>query len=175
MKTRVILAVAVIATSLAAFALLPACPVAPLAHVSDVPALAPTALRSSKLRTRTPEPTPSLEAVVPAALVSPASVLEEDAFMRDLRVLSDMDAELTVERAREGATRFGASTDAPERRSLLIHALSRLGRASEARGEAESMVNECPDSAWVREVEQFTGAHRHRNIRLAANGELEYF
>jgi hypothetical protein len=95
--------------------------------------------------------------------------------MRDLRVLAEMDPELAIERAREGAVRFGASADAPERRSILIHALSRMERASEARGEAESMVNECPDSTWVREVERFTGAHRHRNIRLAANGQLEYW
>jgi len=95
--------------------------------------------------------------------------------MQDLRALADMDAELTVERAREGNARFGASTESPERRSILIHALARLGLASEARGEAERMVNECPDSEWVREVERFTGAHRHRNIRLAADGRLEYW
>lgn len=95
--------------------------------------------------------------------------------MRDLRALADLDAEATIERAREGAARYGASSDAPERRSILIHALARMGYASEARGEAEAMVNECPDSSWVREVERFTGAHRHRNIRLAADGQLEYW
>jgi hypothetical protein len=31
------------------------------------------------------------------------------------------------------------------------------------------------DSAWVREIEQFTGAHRHRNIRLTEAGVLEYY
>lgn len=94
--------------------------------------------------------------------------------MRDLRVLAEMDPELAAERAAEGSARFAQSADAPERRSILIHALARLGHAAEARGEAEKMVNECPDSTWVREVERFTGAHRHRNIRLAANGQLEY-
>jgi len=104
----------------------------------------------------------------------PTSVPEEAAFMTDLRVLSEMEPELAIERAKEGATRYGNSADASERRSILIHALARVGRASEARGEAERMVNECPDDAWVGEIERFTGAHRHRNIRLAANGQLEY-
>ena len=115
------------------------------------------------------------QAAAVAALAPPSSSEEEAAFMSDLRALAEMDAELSIERAREGAVRFGASADAPERRSILIHALSRVGRASEARGEAESMVNECPDSTWVREVERFSGAHRHRNIRLATNGQLEYW
>jgi hypothetical protein len=118
-------------------------------------------------------PAPELAAVVSPA--QPATAAEEAAFMGDLRVLAEMDAELAIQRAEQGAERFGASAQAPERRSILIHALSRMGRASEARGEAESMVNECPDSPWVREVERFTGAHRHRNIRLAANGQLEYW
>jgi hypothetical protein len=45
---------------------------------------------------------------------------------------------------------------------------------SEARGEAETMVNHCRDYDWVREMERFTGAHRHRNVRLSDAGEIEY-
>lgn len=41
--------------------------------------------------------------------------------------------------------------------------------------EAEGMVNRYPDSRWVREIEEFTGAHRHRNIRVTASGALEYY
>jgi hypothetical protein len=37
------------------------------------------------------------------------------------------------------------------------------------------MVNHYPDSAWVRDVEVFTGAHRHRSIRLNDEGGLEYY
>jgi hypothetical protein len=64
---------------------------------------------------------------------------------------------------------------APESASILIHALSSLGRTSEARGEVEDMVNRYPDSEWVREIEQFTGAHRHRNIRLNDSENLDYY
>ncbi len=77
--------------------------------------------------------------------------------------------------AREGNRRFADSPDAPERTSILVHALARLGHTSEARGEAEEMVNHYPDSNWVREVERFTGAHRHRNLRLNDAGNLEYY
>jgi len=58
---------------------------------------------------------------------------------------------------------------------VLIHALAAQGLASAARGEAEDMVNRYPDSAWVREVEQFTGAHRRRNVRVDEQGRLRYF
>jgi hypothetical protein len=110
----------------------------------------------------------------PTQVAVVAALTDEAAFMRDLRALANVDAELTIERAREGGARFGASADAPERRSISIHALTRMGLVSEARGEAEAMVNECPDSSWVREVERLTGARRHRNMRLAADGQLEY-
>jgi hypothetical protein len=117
---------------------------------------------------------PDRPAPLPASHAIPQLPAEEAAFMTDLRVLAELDPELCIERAREGKARFGDSADAPERRSLLIHALARVGRPSDARAEAEHMVNECPDSAWVHEIERFTGAHRHRNIRLASNGQLEF-
>jgi len=48
-------------------------------------------------------------------------------------------------------------------------------KLSEGRAEAEYMVNHYPDSKWVREIEGFTGAHRHRNIRVNDAGQLEYY
>ena len=79
-----------------------------------------------------------------------------------------------VQLAREGNRRFPDSPDAPERTSILIHALAGLDHSMEARGEAEAMVNHYPDSEWVREIERFTGAHRHRNVRINDAGVLEY-
>jgi hypothetical protein len=95
--------------------------------------------------------------------------------MLRLREARATDPDLALRLAREGNARFPDSIDAPERASAIVHALADLGRASEARGEAETMVNQYPDSHWVREVEQFTGAHRHRNLRLAADGGLEFY
>jgi hypothetical protein len=33
-------------------------------------------------------------------------------------------------------------------------------------------VNHYPDSDWVREIERFTGAHRHRNLRITDGGAM---
>jgi hypothetical protein len=94
--------------------------------------------------------------------------------MTELRAFKETDPQFAIERAREGNRRFPDSADAAERSSILIHALADAGLASEARGEAEDMVNHYPDSEWVREVERFTGAHRHRSVRVDANGQLAY-
>ncbi|MEI9936160.1 MAG: hypothetical protein WDO69_02940 [Pseudomonadota bacterium] len=159
------------ALALGAFALFPTPGVAP----SPAPQVAHSAEPATPLPAVISPATPAAPAAPEAAQLALHTLpAEEAAFMSDLRVLGEMDPDLAIERAAEGKARFGDSADAPERRSILIHALARVGRASEARGEAEHMVNECPDSSWVREVERFTGAHRHRNIRLAANGQLEY-
>jgi hypothetical protein len=98
--------------------------------------------------------------------------LDEEGLMRFLRSAREGDLGLAVELAREGNRRFPGSPSAPERASILIHALAELGRASEARGEAEDMVNRYPDTDWVREIERFTGAHRHRNYRVDDQGRL---
>jgi hypothetical protein len=95
--------------------------------------------------------------------------------MAELRSANGNDPSLAVKLAREGNERFPDSDDAPERTSILIHALAELDRPSEARGEAEHMVNHYPDSEWVREIEQFTGAHRHRNLRLRDDGTVEAY
>ena len=82
---------------------------------------------------------------------------------------------LAIQLAREGNRRFPDSAFAPERHSILIHSLADNEQRTEARGEAEHMVNHFPDSDWVREIERFTGAHRHRNVRLNDAGEIEYY
>jgi hypothetical protein len=139
-------------------------------------ALEPTA--DSQLAA-TPSAEPETLAVASAGPVQPAPSaqaheLDEDELMRLLRSARDNDPTLAVELAREGNRRFPKSPEAPERTSILIHALAAQGLASEARGEAEDMVNRYPDSNWVREVELFTGAHRHRNLRLDGQGRLTY-
>jgi hypothetical protein len=100
--------------------------------------------------------------------------LSESQIMARLRKLKDQDPGAAIALAREGNRRFPDSADAPERTSILIHALSAVDRPSEARGEAEQMVNHYPDSSWVREVEMFIGAHRHRNVRVNDAGNLVY-
>jgi hypothetical protein len=118
----------------------------------------------------TPEEAPP-RVVTPA----PPALSEEAQIMARLRIARDSDSALCIELAREGNRRFPDSPQAAERASILIHALARLGRSSEARREAEAMVNRYPDSDWLREIEQFTGAHRRRNLRRGEDGGIETY
>lgn len=117
-------------------------------------------------------PSATRAAVLPAAS---AGALDEPQLMTELRQVKDKNPELAIRLAREGNRRFPDSADSAERASIIIHSLASLNRASEARGEAEDMVNHYPDTAWVREIEQFTGAHRHRNLRVNDAGALESY
>ncbi len=101
--------------------------------------------------------------------------LEEARLMARLRAVAPGDPALAITLAREGNRRFPDSADAPERTSILIHALAATGQSGPARGEAEAMVNHYPDSPWVREIETFTGAHRHRNVRVNDAGQVEFY
>ena len=125
----------------------------------------PTIPPSTAVRTASPQAKPS----------TPATPLTESGLMARLREIKSKNPSLAIELAREGNRRFPDSADAPERHAILIHALADAERRSEVRGEAEYMVNHYPDSDWVRDIERFTGAHRHRNIRLNDAGQLEYY
>ncbi len=140
----------------------------------DAPPSPPSAAIPPPLAAVLPSPAPSERGAAPASAPSPPR-LDESTLMVRLRSVKDDDPGAAIDLAREGNRRFPGGPDAPERSSILIHALAGQGRSSEARGEAEDMVNRYPDSSWVREVELFTGAHRHRNIRLTEAGGLEYY
>jgi len=107
----------------------------------------------------------------PGATAGPAQ-LSEAQLMARLRAIKDSDPAAAVTLAREGNRRFPDGADAPERTSILIHSLVATDKGSEARGEAEQMVNHYPDSPWVREVEHFTGAHRHRSVGVNDAGQV---
>jgi hypothetical protein len=137
------------------------------AETPVAPGLGPTAPSAVPSRDLSP---PGVEAVA-----APPTQASDASLMAELRKTTNADPTRAIELAREGNRRFPDSPDAAERTSLLIHALAQDGRTSEARGAAEEMVNRYPDSAWVREIEQFTGAHRHRNLRLNADGGIESY
>jgi hypothetical protein len=116
-----------------------------------------------------PAPPPADSAAAPAApsgSVEPSAgkpPASESELMAHLRRVQGEDPELAIQLARIGNAMFPESAAAPERAAIIIHALAELGRPSEARGEAEQMVNDYPDSPWSREIEAFTGAHPHVN------------
>jgi hypothetical protein len=76
---------------------------------------------------------------------------------------------------RESVAPRGAGAGSAEDESILIHALAARGASSAARARAEQVVNDYADSPWVREIERFTGAHRHRNVRVNEQGVIESF
>jgi hypothetical protein len=152
-------------------------PAASVRAEEPVPA-APVDSPSPVISNPAPSAQPRPFADIPIAPVigpSAKGQTDEPASMARLRWLKETDPALSLELAREANRSFPDSADASERASIVIHALASLGRASEARGEAEEMVNHYPDSEWVREIERFTGAHRHRNFRLADDGSIESY
>ena len=124
--------------------------------------------------TQPPEQAAPDHAASKAAPTTQVAPLSESSLMTELRAIKDQNPALAEQLARQGNELFPNSPDAPERTAILIHALSALARPMEARGEAEQMVNRFPDSAWVREIEAFTGAHRHRNGHMNADGQLVF-
>jgi hypothetical protein len=112
-------------------------------------------------------------AAPPHAGSEAAASLSEPVLMARLRGVAGSNFPLAVELARAGNRRFPDSPNAPERASILIHALAAQGMARQARGEAEYAVNHYPDSSWVQEIEGFTGAHRHRNLTLTDGGVIQ--
>jgi hypothetical protein len=120
-----------------------------------------------------PDRSPSTTAPPPPAGSEAAAPLKESVLMARLRSVAGSNFALAVELARAGNRRFPDSPDAPERASILVHALAAQGMAKEARGEAEYAVNHYPDSSWVSDIEGFTGAHRHRNLILTDGGVIQ--
>jgi hypothetical protein len=160
--------------------LAPPSPPTPPAPPSASPPTAPPPTASPP-----PAPTARGEAVAaPAAPVHPpppADIMamvarnDETVVMARIREVASSDPELAIQLARAANLRFPDTELAPERHSIIIHALAGQGKASKARGEAEYAVNHYPDGKWVREIEGFTGAHRHRNLRVNDAGVLESY
>lgn len=147
---------------------------------AEAPA-APPASANAPVPSPPPPPAAAAQNVAPDAAAPSARVeamvarMNEGVLMAHLREVARTDSAQTIEIARAGNKRFPDSPDAPERYSILIHALITQDKLSEGRAEAEYMVNHFPDSQWVRDIEGFTGAHRHRNIRVNDAGQLEYY
>jgi hypothetical protein len=122
---------------------------------------------------------PVVDASVPSTVAPPApaatpvptkraapkpKALSEPELMDRLRKAQDTDEyQLSYDLAREGLRRFPDSPEAPEMAAMVVKSLARQGKASEARAEAEEMVNKYPGTQWAREVERHTGAHPHVN------------
>jgi TolA-binding protein len=122
----------------------PTPPTAPIADASTPPAAAPKAQTKS--------------------VTTKPKMLSESELMARLRKAQDTDEyQLSYDLAREGLRRFPNSADAPEMAAMVVKSLARQGKPSEARAEAEVMVNKYAGTQWAREVERHTGAHPTQN------------
>ena len=91
-------------------------------------------------------------------------LLSRPDLMERLRKAQDTDDyQLSYDLARDGLRRFPDSSDAPEMAAMVVKSLARQGKVSEARAEAEEMVNKYAGTSWAREVERHTGAHPRVN------------
>jgi len=93
------------------------------------------------------------------AAVSPT----EDSLAAAMHALEDSAPERALEMARRGQALWPAGPRAPEFAATEVKCLYRLGRPSEGRGTAETMVNKYPTSPWALQVERQTGAHPYVN------------
>lgn len=82
--------------------------------------------------------------------------------MAELRSVERSDFARAYELAHEGNRRFPSSPLAAERAAIAVRSLALQGKLSDARREAEDMVNRYPGTPWALEVERNTGAHPRR-------------
>jgi len=128
---------------------------------APVPASEPTPPRPPVADASVP---PTLHPAPKKASTAKPKLLDESELMERLRKAQDTDDYvLSYDLARDGLLRFADSPDAPEMAAMVVKSLARQGKVSEARAEAEEMVNKYAGTRWAREVEQHTGAHPHVN------------
>ena len=72
--------------------------------------------------------------------------------MSELRSLGASDPARALSLAREANRRFPNSADAAERSWTICKSLAALGRAAEARVEAQRMVEQYPGTEWANDV-----------------------
>jgi hypothetical protein len=95
------------------------------------------------------------EPALPAVVATPT----EDSLAAAMHALEDASPERALDLARQGQALWPSGARAPEFAATEVKCLYRLGKPSEGRGAAETMVNKYPTSPWALEVEKQTGAH----------------
>lgn len=110
------------------------------------------------------EPASTLSAAPNSA--SPASAappLSDQSLASEMHALEDSNPARALELARQGQSLWPNGPRAAEFAATEVKCLYRLGKPSEGRGAAETMVNRYVGSPWAIEVERQTGAHAYVN------------
>jgi len=74
--------------------------------------------------------------------------------MQKLRALAGTDPQQILRLAREANARDPDSPDAAERAWMVVKSLADLQRFSEAKDEAQTMVNRYPGTSWALDVQR---------------------
>ena len=80
-----------------------------------------------------------------------------------MHALEDSNPTRALELSRQGQSLWPTGPRAAEFAATEVKCLYRLGKPSEGRGVAETMVNKYVGSPWAIEVERQTGAHAYVN------------
>jgi hypothetical protein len=94
----------------------------------------------------------AMVAAAQSALMAPGPPLDEASLTEEARELLQSDPDQCIRVAREGNERFPGGANAPERASLIVKSLMRMGRAAEATAEAAAMVEKYPGTPWALDV-----------------------
>jgi|GEM_PF-1535610 len=109
---------------------------------------------------------PAPTRLAPANSARPASTpppLSDDSLASEMHALEDSNPARALELARQGQSLWPNGPRAAEFAATEVKSLYRLGKSSEGRGAAETMVNRYVGSPWAIEVERQTGAHAYVN------------
>jgi hypothetical protein len=102
-----------------------------------------------------PPPPPAAAATSSPAKPQPAATPEaDDALMEKLRMLAGKDPEQILRLARAANARDPEGPHAPERAWMVVKSLTDLQRFSEAKDEAQTMVNRYPGTSWSMDVQR---------------------
>jgi hypothetical protein len=78
----------------------------------------------------------------------------EDALMMKLRSLAGQDPQQIIRLAREANARDPDGPNAPERAWMIVKSLTDQQRFSEAKDEAQTMVNRYPGTSWALDAQR---------------------
>jgi hypothetical protein len=120
------------------------------ARVPSWPALPPGASPPAA-PPRAPAPPDRGAARAPGAALSSS---DEATLMERLRSLAGSDPQQILRLAREANARDPDSPDAAERAWMVVKSLVDLQRFSEAKDEAQTMVNRYPGTSWALDVQR---------------------
>ena len=141
-------------------------PLPPAARAKPPPPTAPPPPPAAAAQPAAPKAPPP-----PADVQASVAKMSEAVLMARLRELAASDPEAAIQLARAGNQRFPDSADAPERASILVHALAERAWPARRGARPNTRSTTTPTAMGPRD-RGLQRAHRHRNLRVNDAGVL---